>query len=196
MKTGQFDHVAQRARDDRNQEQARLAAREALIEQGVRVIEEDSIPEAQELAWLTDDQDNSEPLTPETHANCSGHAAYLEHRWIWPGDDTEDASDGGPYEWVPAWVCTSPIENGHHDRYSRSEAEQASAPTRVADMNDEERETARTARREVIDNNKAWESAQRVRRAWLKSFLTRKTCLLYTSPSPRDQRGSRMPSSA
>ena len=25
---------------------------------------------------------------------------------------------------------------------------------------------------------------------------TRKTCLLYTSPSPRDQRGSRMPSSA
>ena len=25
---------------------------------------------------------------------------------------------------------------------------------------------------------------------------TGKTCLLYTSPSPRDQRGSRMPSSA
>ena len=28
------------------------------------------------------------------------------------------------------------------------------------------------------------------------SLNTRKTCLLYTSPSPRDQRGSRMPSSA
>ena len=27
-------------------------------------------------------------------------------------------------------------------------------------------------------------------------FLRGKTCLLYTSPSPRDQRGSRMPSSA
>ena len=26
--------------------------------------------------------------------------------------------------------------------------------------------------------------------------VTRRTCLLYTSPSPRDQRGSRMPSSA
>ena len=26
--------------------------------------------------------------------------------------------------------------------------------------------------------------------------MGRKTCLLYTSPSPRDQRGSRMPSSA
>ena len=28
------------------------------------------------------------------------------------------------------------------------------------------------------------------------SFLDRVSCLLYTSPSPRDQRGSRMPSSA
>ena len=27
-------------------------------------------------------------------------------------------------------------------------------------------------------------------------YLTFNTCLLYTSPSPRDQRGSRMPSSA
>ena len=27
-------------------------------------------------------------------------------------------------------------------------------------------------------------------------LIERKTCLLYTSPSPRDQRGSRMPSSA
>ena len=29
-----------------------------------------------------------------------------------------------------------------------------------------------------------------------RSALATKTCLLYTSPSPRDQRGSRMPSSA
>ena len=28
------------------------------------------------------------------------------------------------------------------------------------------------------------------------SILNEKSCLLYTSPSPRDQRGSRMPSSA
>ena len=31
---------------------------------------------------------------------------------------------------------------------------------------------------------------------WLEQFLRAYTCLLYTSPSPRDQRGSRMPSSA
>ena len=30
----------------------------------------------------------------------------------------------------------------------------------------------------------------------IRAMIDRKTCLLYTSPSPRDQRGSRMPSSA
>ena len=33
-------------------------------------------------------------------------------------------------------------------------------------------------------------------KAWLELDHLSKTCLLYTSPSPRDQRGSRMPSSA
>ena len=36
---------------------------------------------------------------------------------------------------------------------------------------------------------------QRCNREEIKDLL-RKICLLYTSPSPRDQRGSRMPSSA
>ena len=31
---------------------------------------------------------------------------------------------------------------------------------------------------------------------WLATLPTDAVCLLYTSPSPRDQRGSRMPSSA
>ena len=31
---------------------------------------------------------------------------------------------------------------------------------------------------------------------WRENLLQRLNCLLYTSPSPRDQRGSRMPSSA
>ena len=31
---------------------------------------------------------------------------------------------------------------------------------------------------------------------WVKEAHGLKGCLLYTSPSPRDQRGSRMPSSA
>ena len=39
-----------------------------------------------------------------------------------------------------------------------------------------------------------WESINANRPAWNARW--NKTCLLYTSPSPRDQRGSRMPSSA
>ena len=31
---------------------------------------------------------------------------------------------------------------------------------------------------------------------WVLAFVGALACLLYTSPSPRDQRGSRMPSSA
>ena len=37
---------------------------------------------------------------------------------------------------------------------------------------------------------------QKVKVAWRKRWEEYKLCLLYTSPSPRDQRGSRMPSSA
>ena len=37
---------------------------------------------------------------------------------------------------------------------------------------------------------------KQVQRARSGRRLTLKICLLYTSPSPRDQRGSRMPSSA
>ena len=38
-----------------------------------------------------------------------------------------------------------------------------------------EREAARAARRTVIANNKAWASAETVRRTWLRSFLTRRS---------------------
>eukprot|EP00829_Urostomides_striatus_P008357 TRINITY_DN19193_c0_g1_i1.p2 TRINITY_DN19193_c0_g1~~TRINITY_DN19193_c0_g1_i1.p2 ORF type:complete len:110 (-),score=37.88 TRINITY_DN19193_c0_g1_i1:12-341(-) len=45
---------------------------------------------------------------------------------------------------------------------------------------------------------KRWTSSAIVNRKTLtiKKPLVLSTCLLYTSPSPRDQRGSRMPSSA
>ena len=49
--------------------------------------------------------------------------------------------------------------------------------------------------------NSRWSDDQLSKRgcfAWLSewSYAPTHTCLLYTSPSPRDQRGSRMPSSA
>ena len=50
------------------------------------------------------------------------------------------------------------------------------------------------AARVGFDPSPAWFGAQAVHRVSLGAFFF--FCLLYTSPSPRDQRGSRMPSSA
>jgi len=177
-RSGQFEHVAQRARDDRDQEAERLTAAGALTAQGVTVIEEDSVDETEELYYLTDDQETKEPLTAESHAACPGHAAYLVHRWAWnTGDDDSDGRAGrssGRYEWQPVWVCTAPVANGHHTRYQPlPQTHSASLPGE--DSSEEDREAARAGRREVIENNKACESAERVRRTWLKTFLTRKT---------------------
>ena len=70
-------------------------------------------------------------------------------------------------------ACTDPSAHGHHRRYGGSPGR---ADKRRADeMDDNERETAREERREVIENNKAWASAEKVRRAWLRTFAARKT---------------------
>ena len=50
---------------------------------------------------------------------------------------------------------------------------------------------------EVENLNKKYRKiADTLRNAVLSKDERKKACLLYTSPSPRDQRGSRMPSSA
>lgn len=68
--------------------------------------------------------------------------------------------------------CTGWAEHGHRERYLRSSARQA---TPVAEMTEDQRETARAQRRHVIESNKAWQAATTVRRAWLTTFATRKT---------------------
>ena len=52
----------------------------------------------------------------------------------------------------------------------------------------------------TVENNKLWmlqtRSGKRTAKAAIKIAVDMVSCLLYTSPSPRDQSGSRMPSSA
>ena len=48
----------------------------------------------------------------------------------------------------------------------------------------------------LLEEFGSWEAVAQVPVEQLEARLQRQTCLLYTSPSPRDQRGSRMPSSA
>ena len=55
------------------------------------------------------------------------------------------------------------------------------------------RRLTKTQKTEILE---AYRSGDNTNALAEKYHCTPNTCLLYTSPSPRDQRGSRMPSSA
>lgn len=196
---GQFDHVAQRLRDERAEAARRAELERELTAAGTPVVPAPRHGDtARPLAHL--DGADGEPFTAEGHRDCPGHVAYVAtvHGWIDPATgaaildeedpDDEDAADdedadesdeeaGRAQEWgaylAVRYACTAPTAHGHRDRYG---SDRSTRPMRrVADMDDAEREGAREARREVVDNNKAWASAQKVRRAWLLSFAARKT---------------------
>jgi ParB family chromosome partitioning protein len=187
-KTGQFDHVAQRARDARDEAATRAAAVAGLAATGLTLIDrpEPGSP-AKQIEHLTDDEETREPIGPDAHAACPGHAAYLVQRWIRvdgaaedPGSEDdedepydEDADSHETWGWAPVYVCTDPAAHGHRPRWRGHDDHTARIP--AADKTDEQREADRAQRREVITNNKAWKSAETVRRDWLRTFLTRKT---------------------
>jgi ParB family chromosome partitioning protein len=70
------------------------------------------------------------------------------------------------------WVCTDPAAAGLHHYWDNPTP--ATTPTGATDEAAVQ-EAARAQRREVIANNRAWRSAETVRREWLREFLARKT---------------------
>jgi ParB family chromosome partitioning protein len=193
VKTGQFDHVAQRARNDRAEAEAKAPVIAALTEAGVEVVGQPSWSSpAKVLSELVtkDGQD----ITAEDHASCDGHAAYLveTHTYVEPDGTELPTNRWGHVEfdddiseeeadrrfaaatmvstWSPIYVCTGWKANGHRDRYDRG-----SDKPKAADKTDAERDADKKARALVIENNKAWKAARQVRSEWVKTFLTRKT---------------------
>lgn len=172
-KQGEFDHVAQRLRDDRAEAALLDEAKQSVEADGTTYIDAyDNYGEhakAAQLRNLAAAADTRDPIEPEQHKTCPGHAAYAATGWEW-------REVGGEDHRVRVarvhYVCLDPKKHGHHDRYAST-----SSPSKpkAADMTDEQREQARAQRREVIDNNKAWDAAETVRLAWVKTFLTRKT---------------------
>jgi ParB family chromosome partitioning protein len=205
-KGGQFDHTAQRLRDARAEaaERARVAAELRAV--GVRVIDRPGFGDtATDLQRLTDGQGAA--LTEDSHAGCPGHAAYVTTLTGYvtagaelPTDDDDDALDdtddadpdeADAYEaeqtgqvwrsWIGArYVCTDPAGHGHRDRWSGSDS--TTDRKKATEMDDDEREAARAQRRDVIESNKAWTSAETVRRTWLRGLLARKTAPKGTGP--------------
>lgn len=111
-KTGQFDHVAQRARDERDLHRQGEAIAQQLREAGINVIDNPGyggIPQR-----LNHIKEGGTYLTIETHAQCPGHAAYVsaDQRWVSdqpvPEQDEEqhpedeegqDQQDGDDYDY-------------------------------------------------------------------------------------------------
>ena len=159
-----FDHAAQQLRDERAERAESIAAGAELAAAGIRVVAEPKDPWNLELDNLVH---YGESLTAETHAACPGHAVFMDRDW--DAEEDEAAGDGeAPKRWQPVYICLDPKQYGHDD--SR-EAKRVADDAELAKI----REKAEAQKREDEANTKAWTSAQKVRRAWLRTFVARKT---------------------
>lgn len=178
---GGFNHVAQRLRDERTEAAAVAASTAAFAEQGLTIVARPAYndPKAKRLDQLLHD---GEDLTAEAHAACPGHAAFVVTEWRY-ADEQVDA-EGGIADDVdpdaeatlhvdPVYVCTDFAAHGHTSRYGAYTA--TGRPVAASEQSDTAREAARAERRDVIESNKAWVSAETVRRDWLRGHLGRKT---------------------
>ncbi len=183
-KDGEFAHVAQRLRDDRQRTTLHHAAVQQLLDAGVVVLEGfERYGEHKRGAGLGElaGSGKTKGMTPEAHAACPGHAAYVTVSRSWQNQT---------FSAHTTYVCLDWRANGHKLRHGSSPK-----PTRD-EMNDEQREQARAERRDVIESNKAWEAAQPVRIAWITQFLTRRTAPKGTAPFVALAIASRSPQGA
>lgn len=201
---GRFAHVLQQARDDRAEQHRRQEAGQVIAAAGITVLDGNAPSYSacgaeRPLRDLADG--DGQALTAADHADCPGHAAHVGERyghWTaqqaatvrlddtddgqrWPDtsdDDDESADEGEGVAWrgryVAVYVCTDHAAYGHHPRWTRNSTAAEELPDSEADA-DARKEAAREQRRVTIDNNKAWRSAEQVRRAFLGVFLGRKT---------------------
>ena len=94
-------------------------------------------------------------------------------------EDGEDEQDGEEVPtarqrcvetMVAVYLCREPAKHGHR----LASAARATARVPASDLSETERAEQAAQRREVIECNKAWISAQKVRRAWMTTFAARK----------------------
>lgn len=151
-----FAHQVQILRDDRDRALLTADLLASLAEAGVTVIERPAYDDrkAKALTDITDPAtEGNGPITPDEHATCPGHAAYLITGW----DDP-----------AVRYACTDVTGNGHLARYSNAPATPTpTTPEQAAEQTAE--------RRLVLANNKAWRAAESVRRDWIAGFTKRRT---------------------
>jgi ParB family transcriptional regulator, chromosome partitioning protein len=152
-----FEHVVQRLRDDRVERLARAQVAESV---GVPIVDQPGYGSSSPVQRLTHLKPAAQPdgteLSVQAHSGCPGHAAYIVDRGSWSAQ-----------RWDPVYVCTDWQQHGHEPRYADADRRTIAGQTMT--------EEQRAERRLVIENNRAWESAQIVRRRWLREFLGRRS---------------------
>ena len=162
---GRFAHLLQQLRDARADAAARAVVTAELTGTGVRIVDEPEgvlfagrVRRLSELRLSPDTPPGTE-LTVEEHRGCPGHAAWVADRGR--QDPVRRA--------VAVYACDGWRAHGHAERYASVGT--AGAGRAGGAMSQEQK----AERREVIDRNRAWDSAQAVRRDWLRAFLDRRT---------------------
>lgn len=166
-----FEHITQRLRDAREDAAALSALAETLTAKGVRMVARPSHDDKTtlDLSRLAT-KVGGRAYNKATHAKCTGHAAYLHITTRWQKD--AKGKEVRVRQAEPCYVCTDWRGAGHVDLYDYG---RGSSTPKAAEMTPEARERARAERRDVIESNKAWDTAEPVRRDWLATFSQRKT---------------------
>jgi ParB family transcriptional regulator, chromosome partitioning protein len=158
--SGRFEHQLQWLRNRRDEDALLAQATRALVADGIVVIDPPNwtsgVTSIESLIGGPDD------ITEESHASCPGHAAYIEVVI----DESDESDDVERLVTETTYVCTDPVAYGHIEPWPEL-TDRSSAPG-----NDQ---AASEERRRVVANNKAWRSAETVRREWLGTFLARKS---------------------
>jgi len=175
-------HTAQRLRDEAAEQAALRGEIDRLRAEGLPVLDPGEVRDVHRLrlADLVRASDG-EPVPEDEWPSVSGAAVEVVAEWAYPDRNDEDRAgeedeedEAEPVQvFSPVWICRDPEAAGLVHRWARRTGSTSAAD----DEADQEAaaEAAREERRRVIANNKAWASAEVVRRDWLRQFLTRKT---------------------
>lgn len=148
----QFAHELQRQRDTRARAQAVAAEQARLIEEGFTILgsRPDSYSDKEHISLRDLVTVDGKPVTVEDLARVTPRFAHVRSSW-------------GTVEVKVSYYVTEPKGWGFKKITSTGSL--------VGPMNEKEKAERRT----LIANNKAWASAEVVRREWLTGFLARKT---------------------
>lgn len=182
-------HEAQRLRDEAAEREADAAEVERLRAEGLPVLTAEEVAQADEVLRIERlVTENGEPLAEEEWPNVPGARVHVVKEWVYPEDEyDEEAEDGSdeesedyepaePYQqYVPVWVVTDLDASGLRRRGGGTSTADSTEEGESEEEAEAQREQQRQERRRVIANNKAWASAETVRREWLTAFVARKT---------------------